>query len=182
MENTEEINLMPELFLKGLGQYYIKVCYEQKLHCLRTLLKQIDYKKIMIFCNSVQSVERLGYRVIEMGFPCYFFHSGMTQEDRKIIFHRFTSLSCDVRILIGTDLLTRGIDIPQVNTVCNFDFPNSVESFLHRVGRAGRFGSCGLGINLIDDDEIEEMLWVEKQTGIEIKGVTDFRFLDYLRK
>ncbi|KAM0678827.1 hypothetical protein BDAP_000612 [Binucleata daphniae] len=182
MKNIEEINLMPELFLLGLGHHFIKVHTEKKLHCLYTLLRKIEYNKLIIFCNSVSSAEKLGYRIIQMGHPCYFFHSGLTMEDRKLIFHRYSTKDSDVKILIGTDLITRGIDIPEVNVVVNFEFPKSVESFLHRVGRAGRFGTVGISISLVNDDEIEDLLWVEKQTGVEIKGVTDLAFKETVKE
>lgn len=179
MQNPQEINLMPELHLKGLSQFYIKVETEKKLHCLKTLLKRLSINKAVIFCNSVLTTERLGIRIMNMGFSCFFFHSRMSQDDRKKIFHQFTFESKGETILVATDLITRGIDVPEVNAVINFDFPRSVESFLHRIGRAGRFGSKGVSVNLVDEEEMERMIEVEKQVGMEIKGIGDKRFKEF---
>lgn len=181
LTDPKEINLMPELYLKGVNQYYVKVKCTQKLHCLRTLIRKTVFDKCIIFCNSVLSAEKLGYRVVEMNIPCYFFHSHMHNDDRKNIFHQFTTTN-DIQVLIATDLITRGIDVPDVNLVINFDFPGSTESFLHRIGRAGRFGRIGCAISMCDVDEMDEMMWIERQTGFEIKGISHPSFKAFTKE
>lgn len=186
IKNHKEINLMPELCLKGVSQFFTKVKFTQKLHCLRTLIRMTKFDKCIIFCNSIAAVEKLGYKVGEMNIPCYFFHSHMHIDDRKNIFHQFTATD-DIPILIATDLITRGIDVPNVNLVINFDFPGSAESFLHRIGRAGRFGRTGCSISMCDAEEIDEMKWIERQTGVEIKGIShlsfnEFKVADFINK
>lgn len=180
LKEPREINLMPELYLKGVNQFYVKVKYAQKLHCLRTLIRKTAFDKCIIFCNSIASAEKLGYRVVEMNIACYFFHSHMQNDDRKNIFHQFTTTN-DIQVLITTDLITRGIDVPDVNLVINFDFPGSTESFLHRIGRAGRFGRIGCAISMCDNEEMEEMMWIERQTGVEIKGISHSTFKNFMK-
>ncbi|EJW01761.1 hypothetical protein EDEG_00352 [Edhazardia aedis USNM 41457] len=89
MNNPRELNLMPELALKSVAQFYVKVPYEKKLHCLKTILKKLNINKCVVFCNSLHTVEQLGERIIEMGFPTYYFHGQMTKEERKAVFNDF---------------------------------------------------------------------------------------------
>ncbi|KAG1359567.1 DEAD-box ATP-dependent RNA helicase 6 [Cocos nucifera] len=107
------VNLMDELTLKGITQYYAFVEERQKVHCLNTLFSKLQINQSIIFCNSVNRVELLAKKITEL------------------------------------DLFTRGIDIQAVNVVINFDFPKNSETYLHRVGRSGRFGHLGLAVNLI---------------------------------
>lgn len=161
-----KINLMKELALKGVKQYYAFVKKADKLHCLKTLLTKLDLNQCFIFCNSIINVERLAKRVTETGFTSYFIHSKMKQEDRNMVFHNFTQGEC--RILVSTDLVTRGIDVPSVNVVINFDFPRSTESYLHRIGRSGRFGNAGIAINLVTEDDKQRLEEIEAELGVEI--------------
>jgi ATP-dependent RNA helicase DDX6/DHH1 len=166
MNSPVKINLMKELALKGVRQYYAFVKKADKLHCLRTLLTNLDLNQCFIFCNSIINVERLAKRVTEIGFTSYFIHSKMKQEDRNMVFHNFTQGEC--RILVSTDLVTRGIDVPSVNVVINFDFPRSTESYLHRIGRSGRFGNEGLAINMVTEEDKERLEEIETELGVEI--------------
>lgn len=181
MNKAKEINLMPELHLKGLKSFYVRVEEERKLHCLKTILCKLKYQKLIIFCNSVVSTEKLGYRVLEMDFPCYYFHSKMSFDERKSIFHKFSTSHSEICVLVATDLITRGIDVPEVNVVINFNLPKSVESFLHRIGRAGRFGTTGCVVNLCNDEEIDDLTWLERQTGIQVRPISDPLFKDFTK-
>lgn len=72
---------------------------------------------------------------------------------------------------VFTDLFTRGIDIQSVNVVVNFDFPQNAETYLHRIGRSGRFGHLGLAINMVTEDDKEDLCKIEKELGTEIKPI-----------
>jgi len=93
----------------------------------------------------------------------------MSQEDRNRVFHDFRTGAC--RNLVCTDLITRGIDIQAVNVVINFDFPKSAETYLHRIGRSGRFGHYGLAINLITDVDRANLFRIEKELGTEVQPI-----------
>lgn len=101
-----------------------------------------------------------------MGFSCYFIHAKMNQNDRNRVYHDFKNNAC--RCLVSSDLFTRGIDIPNVNVVINFDFPKSAETYLHRIGRSGRFGHLGLAISMITDDDVNNFYAIQKDLDIEI--------------
>ena len=142
-----EINLMDELTLKGVTQYYAFVEERQKVHCLNTLFSKLQINQSIIFCNSVNRVELLAKKVTELGYSCYYIHAKMPQQERNRVFHDFRGGAC--RNLVSSDLFTRGIDIQAVNVVINFDFPKTSETYLHRIGRSGRYGHLGIAINFV---------------------------------
>lgn len=151
MRNPFEINLMEELTLKGVTQYYAFVEERQKIHCLNTLFNKLQINQSIIFCNSVNRVELLAKKITQLGYSCYYIHARMQQQHRNRVFHDFRQGNC--RNLVCSDLITRGIDIQAVNVVINFDFPKMSETYLHRIGRSGRFGHLGIAINLITYDD-----------------------------
>ena len=161
-----KINLMRELTLKGLTQYYAYIEEKQKVHCLNTLFSKLKIQQSIIFCNSSIRVELLAKKILELGYSCYFIHAKMHQTERNKVFHGFRK--GNGRCLVTSDLFTRGIDIPTVNVVVNFDFPKTAETYLHRVGRSGRYGHLGLAINLITDTDKEMILKIEDELDTEI--------------
>eukprot|EP00834_Sanchytrium_tribonematis_P000599 NODE_11_length_54881_cov_1.430718.p12 type:complete len:478 gc:universal NODE_11_length_54881_cov_1.430718:23888-25321(+) len=161
-----EINLMDELTLKGITQYYAFVEEKQKVHCLNTLFSKLQINQSIIFCNSTNRVELLAKRITQLGYSCYYIHAKMQQSHRNRVFHDFREGKC--RNLVCSDLLTRGIDIQAVNVVFNFDFPRSAETYLHRIGRSGRFGHLGLAINLITHEDRVNLYKIEQELGTEI--------------
>lgn len=164
-----EINLMDELTLRGITQYYAFVEESKKVHCLNTLFSKLQINQSIIFCNSVNRVELLARKITDLGYSCFFIHAKMPQEQRNRVFHDFRSGAC--RNLVSSDLFTRGIDIQAVNVVINFDFPKSSETYLHRVGRSGRFGHRGLAISLITYDDRFNLYRVEQELGTEIAPI-----------
>ncbi|KAJ3828246.1 P-loop containing nucleoside triphosphate hydrolase protein [Lentinula raphanica] len=166
MNNPYEINLMDELTLKGVTQYYAYVEERQKVHCLNTLFSKLQINQSIIFCNSTNRVELLAKKITELGYSCFYSHAKMLQSHRNRVFHDFRSGTC--RNLVCSDLLTRGIDIQAVNVVINFDFPKNSETYLHRIGRSGRFGHLGLAINLVTYEDRFNLDRIERELGTEI--------------
>ena len=169
LNDAHEINLMDELTLFGITQYYAFVEEKQKIHCLSSLFAKLDINQAIIFCNSNARVELLASKITELGSSFYYIHSKINQEHRNRVFHDFRNGAC--RNLVCSDLITRGIDIQSVNVVINFDFPKSSETYLHRIGRSGRFGHLGLAINLITMDDRWNMYRIEQELGTEIKAI-----------
>lgn len=169
MRNPYEINLMDELTLRGITQYYAFVEEKQKVHCLNTLFSKLQINQSIIFCNSTNRVELLAKKITELGYSCFYSHARMLQHHRNRVFHDFRNGVC--RNLVCSDLLTRGIDIQAVNVVINFDFPKNAETYLHRIGRSGRFGHLGLAINLINWDDRFNLYKIEQELGTEIQPI-----------
>jgi len=169
LDKAYEINLMDELTLKGVTQYYAFVEERQKVHCLNTLFSKLQINQSIIFCNSVNRVELLARKITELGYSCFYIHAKMQQSHRNRVFHDFRQGAC--RCLVSSDLFTRGIDIQAVNVVINFDFPKNSETYLHRIGRGGRFGHLGLAINLITYEDRFNLYKIEQELGTEIKPI-----------
>lgn len=169
LADAHEINLMDELTLKGVTQYYAFVEERQKVHCLNTLFAKLQINQAIIFCNSVTRVELLAKKITELGFSCFYIHARMLQPHRNRVFHDFRNGAC--RCLVSSDLFTRGIDIQSVNVVINFDFPQNSETYLHRIGRSGRFGHLGLAVNLVTYDDRFNLYRIEHELGTEIKPI-----------
>ncbi|KAF9530266.1 DEAD-domain-containing protein [Crepidotus variabilis] len=169
MRSPYEINLMDELTLRGVTQYYAFVEERQKVHCLNTLFSKLQINQSIIFCNSTNRVELLAKKVTELGYSCFYSHAKMLQSHRNRVFHDFRNGVC--RNLVCSDLLTRGIDIQAVNVVINFDFPKNSETYLHRIGRSGRFGHLGLAINLVTYEDRFNLYKIEQELGTEIQPI-----------
>merc|ERR1712118_66702 len=169
LADAYEINLMDEMTLKGVSQYYAFVEERQKVHCLNTLFSKLQLNQAIIFCNSVTRVELLAKKITELGYSCFYIHARMYQSHRNRVFHDFRNGAC--RCLVSSDLFTRGIDVLAVNVVINFDFPRNSETYLHRIGRSGRFGHLGLAVNLVTEDDKHNLFRVEEELNITIDPI-----------
>jgi translation initiation factor 4A len=150
-----------ELTLEGIKQYFINVKNnEWKFDTLFDIYESISVSHTIIYCNSKRRVDDLTNMLQQKGFPIASIHGEMTSEIRKDIMNRFRK--GDTRILVATDLLARGIDVQQVSLVINFDVPNNMENYIHRIGRSGRFGRKGVSINFVTDYEAEKLLEIQK--------------------
>jgi len=166
MPNSVMKNLMKELTLLGITQYYTYIEEKLKLNCLHTLFQKLEINQAIIFCNATIRVKLLAKKVMEMGMSCFFIHAKMDQQERNKVFHDFRNNAC--RCLVSTDLMTRGIDVPNVNVVINFDFPKNSETYLHRIGRSGRFGHLGIAISFVTDDDLKNYYTIKKELDTDI--------------
>ena len=169
LKNAILKNLMEELTLFGVTQYYTYIEEKLKLNCLHTLFQKLEINQTIIFCNTTKRVKLLAKKIIEMGMSCFFIHAGMEQQERNKVFHDFRNNAC--RCLVSTDLMTRGIDVPNVNVVFNFDFPKSSETYLHRIGRSGRFGHLGIAISFVTDDDLKNYYTIKKELDTDIDPI-----------
>jgi len=141
-----------KLSIDLIQQYKIDVQREyNKFDTLADLYKKLQIGQCIIFVNTINNVERLSRRMIDNGFVVSKIHAQLSSFDRNKILHEFRiGLT---RVLISTDILSRGIDIEQIGIVINYDMPRTSSQYLHRIGRSGRFGKKGVAINFITDDE-----------------------------
>ena len=114
----------------------------------------------MIYCNNKKVVDNLTYKMKEANFSVSYIHGGITSQEREETMAAFRSGK--TRVLISTDLLSRGIDVQQVSIVINYDVPNNIENYLHRIGRSGRFGRKGVAINFATHYDEEKLKAIEK--------------------
>merc|ERR1740117_2454948 len=145
-----------KLTLHGLQQYYVKLKESEKNRKLNDLLDALEFNQVVIFVSKVQRATELNRLLTECNFPSICIHASMKQEERISKYKSFKDFNA--RILVATDLFGRGIDIERVNVVINYDFPDESDQFLHRVGRAGRFGTKGIAISFISSEPDQEVL------------------------
>lgn len=149
-----------ELTLEGIQQFYIYLDKEQyKFETLCDLYSSITLGQTIVYVNTKRRADWLSKRLNEQSFTTSVIHSEMSPVDRMRVMKDFKSGSS--RILISTDLLSRGIDIQQVSVVVNYDIPKDIESYLHRIGRSGRFGRKGVAINFVTREDSSKMKHIE---------------------
>ena len=137
-----------KLTLEGIRQYYVAIPEEKyKFNVLSDIYKNLEIQQALIYCNSRKRVEYLTADMRKSDFTVSAIHGEMKQEERSQIMKEFRTGSS--RVLITTDLLARGIDVQQVSLVINYELPIGKESYLHRIGRSGRFGRKGTAINFV---------------------------------
>ncbi|KAL7191419.1 hypothetical protein ACSBR2_023486 [Camellia fascicularis] len=174
MQDPMEIYVDDEakLTLHGLVQHYIKLSELEKNRKLNDLLDALDFNQVVIFVKSVSRAAELNKLLVECNFPSICIHSGMSQEERLTRYKGFKE--GHKRILVATDLVGRGIDIERVNIVINYDMPDSADTYLHRVGRAGRFGTKGLAITFVSSASDSDVLnQVQERFEVDIKELPE---------
>lgn len=144
-----------EVTLLGIKQYYVTLKKEWKLDTLMNLYKGLDIAQAIIFCNSKRTVESLTDEMKKKGHMVSCIHADLPMPERSKVMNEFRKGA--TRVLISTDLTARGIDVYQVSIVINYDLPNQKETYIHRIGRSGRFGKKGNAINFILPEEKEQM-------------------------
>lgn len=145
-----------KLTLHGLQQYYIKLEEKEKNRKLNELLDDLQFNQVIIFVRSTVRATELDKLLRECNFPSIAVHSGVSQEERIRRYKEFKEFK--KRICVATDVFGRGIDIERINLAINYDLSNDASSYLHRVGRAGRFGTKGLAISFVSTDQDQEVL------------------------
>jgi translation initiation factor 4A len=161
MQTPIKISVKREMLtLEGIAQYYIAVEDDrQKYATLKDLFSFLSVSQCIIYCNSVKRVQDLYEAMKEDDFPVCRIHSSMDKSERETAFTDFKSGRS--RVLISSNVTARGIDIQQVSIVINFDIPKCVNIYLHRIGRSGRWGRKGVGLNLITRRDVDKLKEIE---------------------
>ena len=147
--------------LEGIKQYYIALDSDtQKYETLKDLFECISVSQCIIYCNSINRVNDLYEALCKDNFPACCIHSGMEKTDRDKAYKDFTNGGS--RVLISSNLTARGLDVQQVSTVINFDIPKDIHTYIHRIGRSGRWGRKGMGINFITQRDIRKIREIEQ--------------------
>lgn len=173
MRNPVEIMMKPEeLNLEGINQFYLGMANDNdKYTTLKSLFEYVSVSQTIIYVNSIARVTELYNAMTEEGFSVCSIHSNMTKDERRSVISQFRQGK--YRMLISSNLTARGLDIQQVNTVINFDIPKSVETYLHRIGRSGRWGRKGTAINFVTKQDLYYMRNIEKHYNINIEELPE---------
>ncbi len=166
-----------QLTLEGIRQFYVALDDDrQKYITLKNLYSYINMSQTIIYCNSIKRVQDLYEAMREDSFPVCRIHSNMDKSERDKAFNDFRTGSS--RVLISSNVTARGIDIQQVSVVINFDLSKCVHTYLHRIGRSGRWGRKGVGINFITRRDIHQMKKIEEHYATQIQELpSDVAFL-----
>ena len=166
-----------QLTLEGISQYYISTNNDKmKYDAITDLYESIIINQLIIYCNTKQRVMYLADTLKKDGYGCSCIHSDLTTTERLDTMSRFRK--GDTRVLISTDLLSRGIDIQQVSLVINYDIPRNIECYIHRIGRSGRYGRKGIALNFLSKYDVGNLNDIEKfyntqiqELPIDVEGV-----------
>ena len=148
-----------ELTLEGIKQYYVFLKKEDKMEVLFQIYRGIEIAQAIIYCNTKKTVENVCEDLKKKGHMISAIHGDLKQIERDAVMKDFRSGV--TRVLVTTDLLARGIDVYQVSLVINYEMPKEKETYIHRIGRSGRFGRKGTAINFITPPEKDKLLEIQ---------------------
>jgi len=174
MHNPREIyiNDKAKLTLDGLQQFYVNLKEEQKNRKLVNLLDVLEFNQVVIFVSTVQRAVALNKLLESEKFPSICTHSRLKQDQRIDQYKSFKKFGS--RIMVVTNMYGRGVDFERVNVVFNYDMPENETDYLHRVGRAGRFGTKGIAISFVSTDADKEVMEkVRKQFVVKLPELPD---------
>jgi translation initiation factor 4A len=169
MQDPVNITMKREdLSLDGIDQRYIAMYTDnEKFEMVKKIFEELTVSQTIIYTNNVKRVMDLYDAMINEGFPVCCIHSSMEKNARTLALDEFRAGK--YRVLISSNVTARGIDIQQVGTVINFDVPRCVHTYLHRIGRSGRWGRKGMAINFVTEHDIHNMKHIESHYNIIIK-------------
>ena len=179
MQSPQSILVKKEaLTLEGITQFYINIkVSDWKYEILKDLYDTISISQCIIYFNSKNKLNEVYKNLIDEDFPVSMIHGELTTDERKKTMTEFKG--GQTRILLSTDLLSRGIDIQQLSLVINFDLPRTKETYIHRIGRSGRYGRKGVAINFVTERDLENLDNLKKFYNTKIEEMPQ-NIVDYL--
>lgn len=150
-----------------INQHVITVNRDKKNDLLAHLLKENDWKQVLVFCSAKRSCDNLVIKLQKRGIKAAAMHGNLQQNARAAALRDFKAGK--TRILIATDVAGRGIDIEQLPCVINYELPRSPNDYIHRIGRTGRAGEPGVAISLISHHEYQHFGVIEKRNGMRLQ-------------
>lgn len=168
LTDPEEVNIAVGKTVAGVTQHAYMVYDQQKEALVKHILNQKDYEAVIIFCSTKEKVKSL-YRILKKDYQVEAFHSDLEQPEREKIMSAFKNRS--LKILVGTDIISRGIDVVGIELVINYDTPGDPEDYVHRVGRTARADSKGEAITFVNNKDQLKYTNIEKLIGLEINKI-----------
>jgi superfamily II DNA/RNA helicase len=166
LENPEQINIAIAKPAEGIVQQVYKVGDPNKLDLIKNILDGNPYKSIIIFASTKEKVKQLDHTMRKAGFQCKAFHSDLQQPEREALMREFKDKL--LPMLIGTDVLSRGIDVEGIDLVVNYDVPPDPEDYVHRIGRTARAERTGTAITFVNPADHHKLRRIEDLTGLHI--------------
>lgn len=167
LKDPEEITLSISKPAAGVAQHVAFTFDNQKIPLIKHILEErTEYSSIIIFTSSKSRVNEIVQSLRKNGFKSYGFSSNLDQDQREEILRGFRSRR--IRILVATDVMSRGIDIKEINLVINFDTPYDAEDYVHRVGRTARANTKGEAITLVNEKDMRKLAQIERLIEAEV--------------
>ncbi|MCF0105217.1 MAG: DEAD/DEAH box helicase [Holdemanella sp.] len=148
------------LTIESIEQYYYGIRQEYKYEALKRILSHYNYRRSIVFCNMKTMVARLAKELQEDGFIADGLHGDLNQKQRDFVMNNFRN--GNIEVLICTDIAARGIDVDDVEAVINYDIPQEVEYYVHRIGRTGRAGKDGIAHTFVTNKEFNKIHAIEQ--------------------
>jgi ATP-dependent RNA helicase RhlE len=163
LRNPEEVNLKTSKPAEGIDQQ-VFICYEnQKLGLLESIIKTQEVENMVIFSSSRAKADEIFLKLFQLGYAVNVIHSDRTQDERQSVLREFKNK--EFKILVATDILSRGIDIEGLSHVLNFDAPHDPEDYVHRIGRTARANTKGCAITFVGERDQQKFQRVEAFLG-----------------
>lgn len=170
LHNPEEINISISKPPEKIKQEAFVVYDTQKPGLIKHLLKLKEYNSVLIFCSKKHTVKSLAHQLKRAGFSIDEIHSDLEQSRREEVLASF--MNRRLRILVATDILSRGIHIDNIDLIINYDVPNDGEDYVHRIGRTARAETNGTAFTLVNEREQKKFLSIESLIGKSITKAT----------
>jgi superfamily II DNA/RNA helicase len=169
LHNPVEVNIAISKPSEGILQQAYLAFDEQKVALLKDILSDKSYKSVIVFASRKETVKKLNSALNRANILSEAFHSDLEQETREDIMVRFRGKS--LPILVGTDVISRGIDVVGIDLVVNYDVPPDPEDYIHRIGRTARAETTGTAITFINDKDQQKFARIEALIGKEIPKI-----------
>jgi ATP-dependent RNA helicase RhlE len=169
LKDPVQINIAISKPAEGILQQAYVVYDSQKIGILKEILKNETFTSIIIFASTKENVKNLNRELNRNGYPTKAFHSDLEQEEREDIMREFKAKQ--LRIIVGTDILSRGIDVEGISLVVNYDAPPDPEDYIHRIGRTARAETTGTAITFINQKDQKKFSRIEALIGKEIEKI-----------
>lgn len=160
LNHPRQVNIALSKPAEGIVQQQYRVADNQKTPLLKQILKRDDFNSVIIFSSTKEKVKSLGRELDKMGLTVQPFHSDLSQDEREKILLRFKNKQ--LPILVGTDVLSRGIDVVGIDLVVNYDVPPDPEDYIHRIGRTARAETTGTAITFVNSRDNRRFLAIEQ--------------------
>jgi ATP-dependent RNA helicase RhlE len=169
LNNPEQVSVAISKPAEGISQRIYFVVENEKVNLIKHILAENDLQSVIVFASTKESVKKLDIELRRQKLNCKAFHSDLEQKEREEILREFKSRT--LQILIGTDILSRGIDVEGIGMVINFNAPHDAEDYIHRIGRTARAETKGIAITLISEKDKRKLSQIEAMIGKEIDRI-----------
>lgn len=160
LKKPRQVNIAISKPAEGIRQIHYRTFDEQKTPLLKQILQSGDYSSVIVFSSTKEKVKDLARSLKREQLPVRPFHSDLTQDERADILLRFKNRQ--IPILIGTDVLSRGIDVEGIDLVVNYDVPPDPEDYIHRIGRTARAEKTGTAITFVNNRDYKRFVSIEE--------------------